>query len=35
LNTHPLFINALNGLVRRHTGSVAIEEAPLALGVGA
>lgn len=35
LNTHPLFINALAGLVRRHTGSGVGEEATLALGVGA
>jgi ferrochelatase len=35
LNTHPLFINALAGLVRRHAGSDVDEEATSALGVGA
>lgn len=35
LNTHPLFINALAGLVRRHAGSDVDEEETSALGVGA
>lgn len=35
LNAHPLFINALNRLVRRHTGSEVDDEESLALGVGA
>ena len=35
LNTHPLFINALTGLVRRHLDAGQDEEETLALGVGA
>lgn len=35
LNTHPLFINALTGLVRRHVGQDLAEDDILALGVGA
>jgi ferrochelatase len=35
LNTHPLFINTLNSLVRRHTGSLVVQEERLAVGVGA
>jgi protoheme ferro-lyase len=35
LNTHPLFIDALARLVRRHAGQDSAEDATLALGVGA
>ena len=35
LNTHPLFINALTGLVRRHAGAGQGDEETLALGAGA
>lgn len=35
LNTHPLFINALTGLVRRHVSTQPVDEGALAVGVGA
>lgn len=35
LNTHPLFIDALSGLVRRHAGAGEVSDEPLAAGAGA